>query len=88
MAVKLPNDAQLADVAERLGMSLSEADIASFKGLMAGYVAAYNKVDRMIDPLPEVKYPRTPGVQPPLADNPLNAWYVKSTVQGAPEGKL
>ena len=44
MAVKLPNDAQLADVAERLGMSLSEADIASFKGLMAGYVAAYSGV--------------------------------------------
>ena len=41
MAVKLPNDAQLADVAERLGMSLSEADIASFKGLMTGYVAAW-----------------------------------------------
>ncbi|RBP80120.1 amidase [Rhodobacter sp. 140A] len=88
MAVRLPNDAQIADVAERIGLSLSPEDVSSIKGLLGGYVAAYNKVDRMIDPLPVVKYPRTPGVQPPKAENPLNAWYVKSTVPGAPEGKL
>ena len=88
MSVTLPNEEQLADVAERLGFNLSPEDIKSFQGLMAGYVDAYNAVDLMIDPLPEITYPRTIGVRPPVEENPLNAWYVKSTVQGAPEGKL
>lgn len=88
MSVKLPTDAQLAEVATTLGMHLSPADIASFKGLMGDYVAAYNLVDLMPDMLPEIAYPRTPGVKPAPEDNPLNAWYVKSTVTGAPQGKL
>ncbi|EIE51444.1 amidase [Salipiger aestuarii] len=88
MSVKLPNKEQLADVAERLGFNLSPEDVTSFQGLMQGYVDAYNAVDLMIDPLPEITYPRTPGKQPPVAENELNAWYVKSTVQGAPDGKL
>lgn len=88
MAVKLPNDTQITDVAGRLGFNLSPEDVTSFKGLMGAYVAAYNKVDLMIDPLPEVKYPRTPGIQPPKEENELNAWYVKSTVKGAESGKL
>lgn len=88
MSVKLPNEEQLADAAARLGLNLSPEDVKSYQGLMKGYVDAYNAVDLMIDPLPEVTYPRTPGVQPPVEENELNAWYVKSTVQGAPEGKL
>ncbi len=88
MSVTLPNKEQLADVADRLGFNLSDEDVTSFQGLMQGYVDAYNAVDKMIDPLPEITYPRSIGVQPPVEENPLNAWYVKSTVQGAPEGKL
>ncbi|MEI4472080.1 amidase [Frigidibacter sp. MR17.24] len=88
MAVKLPTDAQLGDVAERLGFHLDDAAIASFKGLMSAYVDSYNAVDLMPDALPEVTYPRTPGVRPAPADNPLNAWYVKSTVAGSGSGKL
>lgn len=88
MPVKLPTDAQLQGVAETLGFHLSPGDIASFKGLMGGYVDAYNIVDLMPDALPEVTYPRTPGMRPAPEDNPLNAWYVKSTVKGADSGKL
>jgi len=88
MSVKLPTEDQLSDVAKRLGFSLSPEDVKSFQGLMQGYVDAYNAVDLMIDPLPEVTYPRTPGTRPAVEDNPLNAWYVKSTVTGAAEGKL
>ena len=35
-----------------------------------------------------VKYPRTPGYRPTGEENKHNAWYVKTTVQGAPRGKL
>ena len=88
MSVTLPNEEQLADVADRLGFNLSPEDVKSFQGLMQGYVDAYNAVDLMIDPIPEITYPRTVGVRPPVEENELNAWYVKSTVEGAPEGKL
>jgi hypothetical protein len=35
-----------------------------------------------------VKYPRTPGHFPLPAENPRNAWYVKTAIKGAPTGKL
>jgi amidase len=38
--------------------------------------------------LPQVKYPRTPGYRPEGEENKYNAWYVKTTVKGAPSGKL
>jgi amidase len=42
----------------------------------------------MPDHLPAVTYPRTPGYRPEGPENPYNAWYVKTTVKGAPSGKL
>ena len=42
----------------------------------------------MPDELPVVKYPRTPGYRVTAAENPYNAWYYKTTVKGAPVGKL
>jgi amidase len=88
MAVQLPTAAQLEGVADSLGISLTPADVASFQGLMKGYVEAYNLVDRLPDPLPRVTYPRTPGYRPTGDENPLNAWYVKTEIKGAPDGRL
>jgi amidase len=88
MAVQMPSPEQMRDVARRCGLSLSEADLDSFRGLFAGYVAAYNLVDAMPDEVPAVKYPRTPGYRPGPAENPRNAWYRKTSIKGAASGKL
>jgi amidase len=48
----------------------------------------YDVVDALPDYIPTVTYPRTPGYRPAAAENPYGAWYVKSTVKGAPGGKL
>ena len=88
MTVKAPNIDQLRSVAQSLGMSMSDEDLASYRGLMQGSVEAYKLIDAMPDFLPEVKYPRTPGARPAPEDNPLNAWYVKTDIRGAPTGKL
>jgi amidase len=69
-------------------MTLTDDDVASFLALMQGSFAAYDAVDAMPDYLPPVKYPRIPGYQPEGAENRYNAWYVKTTVKGAPSGKL
>jgi amidase len=69
-------------------MTFADEDVASFLALMEGSIAAYDAVDAMPDYVPAVKYPRTPGYRPEGAENRFNAWYVKTTVKGAPAGKL
>jgi len=88
MAIKRPTPSQLRAVAQDLGMTLTDDDLRSYLDLMAASFGAYDAVEAMPDYLPEVKYPRTPGYQPEGTENPYNAWYVKTTVKGAPHGKL
>ena len=88
MAVQLPTPAQLGEIAAELGLSLTPADVDSFIGLLRPNIAAYNVVDAMPDNLPIVRYARTPGYRPSGAENPYNAWYIKTTVAGAAKGKL
>src|SRR5208282_1983626 len=88
MAIQLPTPSQLREVASEVGLDLTDTDVGSFIGLMRSSVAAYNVVDAMPDNLPPVRYPRTPGYRPAGEENAHNAWYVKTTVHGAPDGKL
>jgi len=68
--------------------SLSDERAGEFLALMQGNFDAYDLLDAMPDEKPVVKYPRTPGYRPEGEENKYNAWYVKSTVKGAPSGKL
>src|SRR5215510_12909760 len=88
MPVTRPTATQIRALAHDLGFTLSDADARSFLGLMAGTFAAYDAVAAMPDHVPAVKYPRTPGYRPEGTENRYNAWYVKTTVKGAPTGKL
>ena len=86
--IKIPTLAQLREVADELGFSMGDAELsAQLETLLPGF-AAYNLVDRMPDELPEVRYPRLPGRRPTGEENRFGAWYVKTTVEGAPSGKL
>jgi len=62
MPVTVPTPDQLKEIANQVGLSLTEADVASFIGLMTPSIAGYNVVDALPDNLPQVKYPRTPGI--------------------------
>ena len=64
MPVTVPTSDQLKEIANQVGLSLTEADVASFIGLMTPSIAGYNVVDALPDNLPQVKYPRTPGYRP------------------------
>ncbi len=88
MPVSLPTPDQLKRIAEKMNLSLTEADVASFLALMKPSIDGYNVVDQLPDNLPPVKYPRTPGYRPQPAENKHNAWYYKSRIEGAPQGKL
>ena len=86
--VKTPTLAQMREVAAELGMTMSDEDLGLHLKMLEGNFAAYNLVDQMPDELPEVGYPRTPGRRPAPEENPLGAWYVKTSIEGAPSGKL
>ena len=88
MAVQLPTPQQIRELADEMGLDLTDADVESYRGLFQKNVDAYNVVDAMPDNLPPVKYPRTPGYQPRGEENQYNAWYVKTEVKGAARGKL
>jgi amidase len=88
MAVRRPSVQELQQAGSELGLSLSVTDAESFHGLMQGLLDAYDVVDGMIESLPPVNYPRTPGMRPQPDDNPYGAWAVKTRIQGARRGKL
>ncbi|OJI92933.1 amino acid/amide ABC transporter ATP-binding protein 2 (HAAT family) [Planktotalea frisia] len=88
MTIKRPTLAQMRTMAERFGMSLSDQDLSEYTEIIEPYMQAYDRLDAMPDNLPEVRYPRSPGRFPDPSENPLNAWYVKTEVRGAPDGKL
>ena len=88
MPVDTPSPEQWRSVAKQCGLSLSDADLASFSGLLAGFVDAYKVVDGLPDEVPPVKYPRDAGRKPGAEENTHNAWYRKTSIKGAPDGKL
>ncbi|MDG2000265.1 MAG: amidase [Alphaproteobacteria bacterium] len=88
MAVKIPTELQIMELADEMGLDLTSEDIESYINLLTPNVEAYNIIDAMPDNLPGVKYPRTPGYQPRAEENPYNAWYVKTEVKGSSSGKL
>ncbi|MDV4146132.1 amidase [Shimia sp. FJ5] len=88
MTIRRPTLSQMRDMSSRFGMNLSDADLEEYREIIEPYMQAYDRLDAMPDYLPEVRYPRSPGHFPNPSENPLNAWYVKTEVRGAPDGKL
>jgi amidase len=88
MSVARPALEQMVDLVESLGMTMTRERVAEFLSLMEGNFVAYDLVDQTPDYIPTVKYPRTPGYRPDATENSLNAWYVKTEIEGASTGKL
>ena len=88
MTVQRPTLSQMQDVVTELGMSMSDSRIMEFMDVMQGTLDAYDLVDSLPDYLPPVLYPRTAGYRPTGEENPMNAWYVKTEIKGAPRGPL
>lgn len=88
MTIKRPTLAQMRNMASRFGMSLSDEELLEFLEVIEPNFQSYDRLYAMPDHLPEVRYPRSPGYFPPASENPLNAWYVKTDIKGAPDGPL
>ncbi len=88
MTLQGPNASELQDLARSLGIGLSDEEAREYSKLLAPLAAMADAQQKMPDYLPEVKYPRTPGYRPEGEENKYNAWYYKSRIEGAPEGRL
>ncbi len=88
MTIRRPTLSQMHDMAARFGMSLSDEELGEFLEIIEPTLQGYDRLDAMPDHLPEVRYPRSPGYFPEASENPLNAWYVKTDIRGAPDGPL
>jgi len=89
MPISKPTLQQTREVAEQLGFRLSDAELQEYFALMQDSFAAYDAVDAMPEPsaAPQ-RYPRAAGVRPSAQENRLGAWYCRTSVKGAPTGKL
>ncbi|MGH2508897.1 MAG: amidase, partial [Ktedonobacteraceae bacterium] len=87
MPVK-PTIEQLREIAKTYGLHMDDADCASFIGLMDGPLESYRRLDQLVEPALPVRYPRAGSYRPSAAENPLNAWYQRCSIKGAPHGLL
>src|SRR5918999_392957 len=88
MALKDPTREQIRELARHFGFALSDQDVAEFRDMVAGGLDMYRPLDGLPDYIPEVRYPRTPGRRPTDEEDPLHAWYVKTSIKGAEDGPL
>ncbi|WP_249977990.1 amidase [Vreelandella olivaria] len=88
MAIVRPTAEQLQELASRLHMRLTPEQASEYLQLMQASFDAYDLIDDLPDEIPPVRYPRQAGYRPEGAENSFNAWYYRSEVQGATEGKL
>lgn len=86
--VKRPTHDQMKEIVTSLHMSMSDGEISEYMEVMEGSMQAYDRLQQLPDYLPPVRYARTPGYRPGAAENPMNAWAVKSEVRGAAYGPL
>lgn len=81
--------AEIKAAADRLGMQLDDTDVADYAEMISGALAdLYAPLDGLVVSTPVNNYPRTPGRKPSGADNPYNAWYVRTDIAGAASGPL
>ncbi|XP_071476416.1 amidase-like [Diadema antillarum] len=84
-----PTLEEIEELSVELDLGLKGSpELRDYQSAIDDIVRGINELDELVEPTPLVKYPRTPGRRPSKADNPHNAWYYKSTITGASNGKL
>ncbi|CAN5690143.1 amidase [soil metagenome] len=88
MPVRKPSIDDLRKAAEAYHMDLTSEELAVYQGLSEGVIAAFWRLDQLVESRPPVTYPRSTGYRPTPEEDRLNAWYWKCSIKGAPSGKL
>ena len=87
--VQRPTPEEIREIARKHHMELSDSEVEDFAAIIDESMAAYERLDELPDPRPQVEYTdRDPGYRPPPEENPLNAFVTKCRVEGADDGPL
>lgn len=84
----LPTPDGFLSIASSMGFDLTRADAEDFLVHMKPFFDGADALLAAPDVTPAIRYPRTPGYRPGPEEDPNNAWYRKSSIKGAPDGKL
>jgi amidase len=87
MPIQPPDPAAIAEVAESYGLGLSDADVASFSPMVHGLLSSWDVVEELYGKSAPVA-PHRRWTRPESAENPYNAWYVKTEITEGGEGPL
>jgi amidase len=88
MPITPPTSEHIRRAADAYGMTFAERDIEELRESVAAAMELVSAMDELSDATPAPSYPRTAGERPLAEDNPLNAWYVRTSVKGAATGRL
>src|SRR5271170_6434291 len=74
--------------AQSLGFELSDAELKAVHSYSAMFLKSLDRVTKAAQPPASPKYGPRESTRPPASENPLGAWYVTASIQGAPSGPL
>ncbi len=83
-----PSSKEIEQILQSFRLPASAAEVDSYRALVEALTAGHALIDEADDELPAVKYPEREWHRPAPADNPLNAWYVRTDIRGATAGRL
>lgn len=87
--LKRPDLDTLKNINSMYHLRMNDAEIKVYQKLInESMLESYDIVDHVIEPELPVKYRRTLGWRPSAKENPLNAWYWRTTIEHARKGKL
>jgi amidase len=88
MTVKRPNLDEIQAIGKQIHMRLDSEEAKTLKELLESNLAVYDVLDSIPEDVPPILYPRDSGFEPDKEDNPYNAWYWKTEIQGELAGPL
>ena len=88
MSIKRPSIEDMTDIAEYYGMNISDSEMGEYQQLLTDTLASFDRIDELEAPVLVSGYKRDKGSAADPNDNPHNAWYWKTTIEGSTEGPL
>jgi amidase len=88
VSIRPPTTEHLRRAAADLGLTLTAIDVEEFRALTAQTIKALQPLDRMDDYLPPTMHPRSRGICPAPEQDPLHAWYVRTSIRESDRGPL
>lgn len=83
-----PSIAQLSEIATQHGLKLTPEELEGYRAAVSGAVDSCRHIDMLTGNRLPTLYPRDSGWRPASEDNPLNGWFWRCNIKGAPDGLL